>query len=194
MGSGLLAIAAAVAACGGASATITSVESAASSTTLAENDGESVLQRRDIPPEAVLAQFELGLVGADPSEDPMMIEVVPRSGVPGTRFVVSLVGFQPESELEIHLYWADPGGEVDSGSFFLGYGYVTSLPIMIDESGDATLDLVTEPADPVGGYCLFSESPNPAEERCEASFLWCLRRSEDLRGLASGNLPTLRLR
>ena len=101
LGSGLLAIAAAVAACGGGSATITSVEPAASSTTLTGNDDESVLQRRDTPPEAVIAQFELSLQGENPIEDPD-----DRGGAtigsPGTRFVVSLAGFRPESELEIH--------------------------------------------------------------------------------------------
>ncbi|HEX2370650.1 MAG TPA: hypothetical protein VHM94_15595 [Acidimicrobiia bacterium] len=171
----------AVAACGGGSASITSVAPAASSsgptsstsppaTSLGGNNGDSVLQRRDVPPEAVLAQSELSLQGENPIED--MLEVVPRSGPPGTRFVVSLVGSQPESELEIHLYWADPGGDVvDSESYFLGYGYVTSLRLMTDESGNATLDLVTEPSDPVGGYCLFSESPQLDEYQCEAFFL-----------------------
>ena len=72
----------------------------------------------------------------------------------------------------------------------MGYGYITSLPIMIDESGDATLDLVTEPADPVGGYCLFSESPKPDEQGARPVSSWCLRRSEDLRRRREWKPPT----
>ena len=73
LGSGLLAIAAAVAACGGGRRR----RSRRLSRRLARPPWRRTMarafsQRRDIPPEAVLAQFELGLVGADPSEDPMM--------------------------------------------------------------------------------------------------------------------------
>ena len=91
--------------------------------------------------------------------------------------LVGLAGFVAESEVVLHVYWADPDdAEVEildylGSSFYYGrYQYVTSLPIHTDDSGRAAYGLVTQASDPLGGYCLFARSPPADELSCDASF------------------------
>ena len=95
-----------------------------------------------------------------------IVDIEPERGPPGTEFLVGLAGFEAESEVVLHVYWADPDdAEVEileylGSSFYYGrYRYVTSLPILTDDSGRAAYGLVTQASDPLGGYCSFARSP-----------------------------------
>lgn len=97
-----------------------------------------------------------------PATDPSSVAIEPTTGPQGTTFRFGFAGFGEGSVVDTYLYRNEGKGR---------HGYLTAIPVTMDDDGQAVLSIPTSADDPKGAYCLIRRGPGASPDYfCGLSF------------------------